>query len=245
MFGKKKNIDQEELSPLGLTTREGSELLVLQPEIVETLRHMAARLTLSGDLPGRLAFVSAIRQEGVTYLSRAWGATIANDFRLKVGVIELNWWWPDHTPEIVKGSQGLAAVLHDEFSIDEVIFPTGDSNLDIIPAGSLGIGERPVIAHSDRLWEVIEELGTRYDHLVLDIPAIRATTDAIRLAALGQATCLVVQQGTTTVENVKLALDDIRDLPIMGIVLNKVKTNTPAWMLKFIPQDVNTLSGSL
>ena len=66
----------------------------------------------------------------------------------------------------------------------------------------------------------------------MDIPAILATNDAVPLASLGSACCLVIRQGVTWMEDVKLALDEIDHLSIMGVVMNKFKLNTPSFLVK-------------
>jgi Mrp family chromosome partitioning ATPase len=85
------------------------------------------------------------------------------------------------------------------------------------------------------LVQIIEDLSKEFDHLILDIPAIRATNDAVPLASLGDACCLVIRQGVTTAEDVRLTLDEIDHLPILGVILNRVRLKTPRVILKFIP----------
>ncbi|MCA9936600.1 MAG: hypothetical protein KC415_21845, partial [Anaerolineales bacterium] len=83
----------------------------------------------------------------------------------------------------------------------------------------------------------LDELGKRYDHLLLDTPAILATSDAIPLASLSNGSCLVIKQGVTSIENTKRALDDIAHLHILGVILNQVIVKTPKLFLKYIPQE--------
>lgn len=91
------------------------------------------------------------------------------------------------------------------------------------------------MARSQELQDVINNLSTRFDFLILDIPAIHSTSDAIPLASLGDACCLVVRQGITTVEDVRLGLDEIDHIPMLGVVLNRVKLATPTFVTKLIP----------
>jgi Mrp family chromosome partitioning ATPase len=107
----------------------------------------------------------------------------------------------------------------------------------LVPAGELPIERRPVIARSQVLLQIMEQLSKEFDHLILDVPAVRATTDAVPLASLGDACCLVIRQGVTNAEDVRLALDEIDHLPILGVILNQVMLKTPKAILKFIPTD--------
>jgi Mrp family chromosome partitioning ATPase len=206
-------------------------------DAVESLRHMITRLGLQEALPTRLVLTSALRQEGVTYTARALAAILANDLLSKVCLVETNWWWPSADLSHLATNGGLAAVVLGTATLDEAIVPTGRANLYLLPAGSMPMLNRPVAARSPALKETIEELAHRFDHLILDVPAVLATSDALALAALGGPCCLVVRQGVTSVEKVRTALDDIQNLPMLGVIMNRAQIATPASLLKFVPQE--------
>jgi Mrp family chromosome partitioning ATPase len=211
--------------------------MAFAPEAVESLRHMITRLGLQESLPTRLILTSALRQEGVTYTARALAATLANDLLSNVCLVEMNWWWPSADLAHLSTNGGLAAVVLNETTLEQALVPTGRPNLSLLPAGHMPMINRPVAARSANLKETIDELGHRFDHLILDVPAILATSDALALAALGGACCLVVRQGVTSVEKVRAALDDVQNLPMLGVVMNRVHIATPASLLKFVPQE--------
>jgi Mrp family chromosome partitioning ATPase len=223
--------------PLTVTGQNGDPLMAFAPDAVESLRHMITRLGLQEALPTRLVLTSALRQEGVTYTARALAATLANDLLTKVCMVEMNWWWPSAELARLSTTGGLAAVVLGTATLDEAIVPTGRANLSLLPAGHMPMLNRPVAARSPALKETIDELGRRFDHLILDVPAVLATSDALALAALGGVCCLVVRQGVTSVEKVRAALDDVQNLPMLGVVMNRVHIATPASLLKFVPQE--------
>jgi len=80
-------------------------------------------------------------------------------------------------------------------------------------------------------------LSAQFDYLVLDIPAIKLTSDAIPLAAHGSAACLVVRQGVTPIADAQRALDDVQQLNMLGVVMNRVRVQTPRVILGLIPQE--------
>lgn len=244
---KRKSPDQSAIDPLpAMSLLHGDDLpgLVLPIAVVEVLRRTISRLILKGNLPAELSLVSALRQEGVTYISRALAAIIANDLDARVCAVELNWWWPDQTYQPAQQNGGLAAVLAGKLKLKSALAPTGNSKLAILPAGRMPLLERPVHSRSARLKEVVRELKQQYDYLVFDVPAILTTNDAIPLAALGSGCCLVVNQGVTSVEKVRQALDDIDHLPIVGVIMNKVRIATPSWLTQLIPQESVIDTGS-
>jgi Mrp family chromosome partitioning ATPase len=224
----------ERLPSLTIRDANDAPAVSFPGELIENLRYMITRLGQRGELPTTLSMVAALRQEGVTSLSLALAATIANDLMARLCVVELNWWWPSTSPLVSPGNRGLAAVIANEAGLDEVIVSTGWPNLSLLPAGDMPRDNRPVVARSLALKDTLKELSQRFDYLILDIPAILATNDAIPLAALGSASCLVIRQGVTSVEDVRLALDDIAQLKILGTVLNRAKLSTPPRLVKLI-----------
>lgn len=225
-------------SPLFVPGPDGEVLYTVSAETVTRLRHMLTRLNRSGTMTPRLALVAALRQEGVTYLSRAIAAVLANDLKRRVCVVELNWWWPAPAPAAPVVAGGLAAVVRGLATLDDVTVRTNWPHLSLIPSiSTVPAAERPVLARNPALRELIEQLSARYDHLILDVPAVLATSDAIALASLGTGCAMVVQQGATPVNNVRSALDDVDHLPILGVILNQVQIATPAIVQRFLPND--------
>lgn len=203
-------------------------------EVVESMTHLITRINRDAPLPNRLSIVAALRGEGVTYISRALAITLTRDMGARVCLVDLNWWYPSDSLPISSENGGLAAVLSGEATLGDVLVHTGWPNLNFLPAGKVARQDRPALARSQVLRNVLSELNHSYDHLILDIPAILATADAVPLASLGTACCLVVRHGATWAEDVKLALDEIDHLPILGVVMNKVNLATPSLFVKLI-----------
>lgn len=246
-------------APLGLTSADGQPLLVFSAAVVSPLRRMVTLLASDGKLPSRLALVSALREEGVTYNAMALATLLANDLAGGVCLVELNWEWPavarlagqgvaPPPPEAAPAEQalgeralasqgGLAAVLAGACDIESVLVRTGLPNLVLLPAGNLPVEGREAIVRGAQLREIVEQLSERFEYLVLDVPAVAATSDAIPLARLGTGVLLVVRQGVTPRRVVAAALDDLSTCNLLGVILNRARIATPRFLLKLIPQD--------
>ncbi len=257
---RKKSSAQETTVPLRAT--DGTPFYAIPTEAANSVRRMITGIMHRENLPARISVIATLRKEGVTYISLALAATLANDLDTRVCALELNWYNPgmhDHLStstkkrgskqaarraanqadmdDMMRGSPGLAGVLLHGATLDEVLIQTDRRNLSLLPAGDMPMSQRPLIARSDMLRNCIEELNQRFDHLILDVPAIMLTSDAIALASLGNACCIVVQQGITPINDVKMGLDEIKHLPILGVVLNKTYIHTPKWVRAFLPED--------
>lgn len=221
--------------PLQLETENGAVSITYPGDVVESLRYMLTRLAKDKVIPSRLAMTSTLREEGTTYLSRALATIIAHDLQASVCVVELNWYWPSRDTAVFP--QNLSAVMQNKSTIDEALVATNWPNMFMIPAGQMPPTQRAIITRSENLQHTINELAGKFDHIILDIPAILSTSDAIPLASLGNATCVVIHHGVTPVEKIRQALDEISHLSIIGTVINLSQTNIPARLLQFIPQD--------
>ncbi|HEU4325435.1 MAG TPA: chromosome partitioning protein [Roseiflexaceae bacterium] len=230
------------------------------PELIGGMRRMLTRLSYQGRLPGRLALLAALRGEGVTTAALALGATLASDQGVRVCVVELNWWapgletlitaapptpkrgWfghkqpPPPAPAAASGP-GLAGVLDGSVSLDEALIPSTLPNLALLPAGDLPAERRPAAARGAELKARIGQLSRRFEHVILDVPAVLGTSDAIALAALGEACAMVVRQGVTPAASVRAALDEIGHTRVLGVILNRVRISTPRWVHSFLPQE--------
>lgn len=235
IFRKRRSHNQIEALSLSWPNSDGTAGESFPGEVIEGLRHMVTRMRRQRIFPARLAVAAALRGEGVSTIARALAVTLAHDLGARVCLVDLNWNWP--SPAVMTESEngGLAAVLSGEATLDDVLAPTGWSNLAYLPAGTIPAATRPVLARSERLHDTIDQLNWRYEHLVLDVPALLATNDAVPLVSLATSVCLVIHQGATTVNDVRKALGEIEHLSVAGTILNRTTFKTPQHLMKFVP----------
>lgn len=235
---RRKKKDESSLKDIAiaLETKDGHTITHFSTELIDNLRRMVTRIHYTDGLPKIMSFTSAIRQEGVTYNSWAVGMTMANDLQKSVCIVELNWWSP--APQLnFAQNNNLAAVLNGDTRLEKAIIQTNHENLSLLPAGHQPRRtQRAIWARSSTLQNTLNQLGEQFDHVLLDVPAVRTTSDAIPLASLGNACAFVVRQGVTDITDVQLALDDLAHLPILGVIMNFVAFETPAFIMKLIPQ---------
>lgn len=224
--------------PLQLLAQRSSAIYHLPLNLIHSLRHMVTKLNRGQQMPAKLAVVSALRQEGVSFVTQALATLMAHDLSRRICLIELNWWWPSAPMrEWASHHPGLLPLLHGEMTWEAAVVQTNHPQLSILPAGAIPAAQRPVLARSYALQGMIAELSKEFDHLIFDVPAILTTSDAIPLASLADACCVVVQQGISSRATVKRALQEIDHLPMLGVVMNRVQVATPPWLLKWIPQE--------
>ncbi len=241
MFRRRRNAQKDKLDLTGnfdeplldLRSRNALYNEVFPYETILSMRQLYSRLESQIKvLPKRFGFTSAISEEGVSYMSRAFGTTVAHDTGSDVCIVETNWWSPT-----VNDPDGLGAVVTGKKNLNDVIVSTNHPNLAIISAGLLSPNERSIASRSESLKRVLEELGERFDHIILDLPAVQATSETIPLASLTDSMCMVVRQGVTSSQRVRKSIDLLGHLNVVGVVMNQVETHTPNFILNLFPTE--------
>jgi receptor protein-tyrosine kinase len=214
---------------LSLQITSESTAHIFPAQAVNAYRHMTSWLTRNTPLPGMLAFIAALPEEGVTYSALALATMLAHDMPVSICVVETNWYRPGMKKMLGEfDGPGLAALFNDNATLPQMTVTTTTPNLSLIPAGELALPQRAIAARSDKLRDTLTELTGRFNYVVLDIPAITLTSDAIPLATLAGDCLLVVRQGVTPMSVVKHALADVNHLHMLGVVLNKTHYDLPS-----------------
>lgn len=212
---------------------EGGELLHrAPPPVTGAIRYFISRALLSdsGGPPPRLAITSALRREGVTFITKSLGAVLAYDHPYQVAVVDLNWWSSPrrrHDGAEEEHPPGLADAVDSGVAIDDILVVTSNPRLTLVPAGEVAVSRRPGLARGEELVETLDELEKRFDIVLFDVPALRATSDAINLIRLADEFVLVVRQGVTSEDQVTGALADLGGAEPLGVILNRFSTSIP------------------
>ena len=236
--GKQKQPTTSPVESIALEMPDGKPLVSISADAVGVYRPMLTRMLSREPLPPRIAMVAALPEEGVTFNCVALAAALTADLPQCVLVVELNWWRPGLARTLGEvESKGVAGLLDGTATPEQAIVPTKMPNLKFLPAGELAVEKRAEVARSQALRDVITELGKHCDYLFLDIPALRFTSDAIPLAHLADACIVLVRQGATPVGEVQRALDDVENMKMLGVIMNRVLIKTPKLFMKLLPPE--------
>jgi Mrp family chromosome partitioning ATPase len=211
---------------LALVTVTGHVVHAAPQPICESLRYMLARLRLSDgtDLPGRVGLTSTVAGEGVTYVTRSLALVLANDTGRRVCIVDLNWAdpapWPDE-------AAGVAGVLRGQASLDEAVLETGTPGVFVLPCGGADQAERPGLAQSDELDSVLAVLSETFDHVLLDLPAVTATSEALSLVDRSRSVMFVVGHGAASRTQVASSLEHLSGVSVLGVILNRSASRVP------------------
>ena len=119
---------------------------------------------------------------------------------------------------------GIAEVLLGQSSLDAALVKVGDLNMEV-----LGVRQAPPnpseLLASTQMRELMAELSSRYDRVILDTPATLGLPDSKIVSELCDGLVVVVRAGVTPREDVHAALEVLDSQRLLGVVLNGVDTS--------------------
>lgn len=126
-----------------------------------------------------------------------------------------------HTLFGVDRVPGLTEVLVRQATLDETIHSTLVEGLHLLPAGTL-VPNVSELLGSDRMRDVLAELSSRYDLVLVDTPPVLAAADAEILGVQTDAALVVIRAGQTERQPAQYAVQQLRAIGarVVGGVLN-------------------------
>ncbi|MEO0494229.1 MAG: hypothetical protein AAF081_12520 [Actinomycetota bacterium] len=194
--------------------------------VAEEMRLLARRQDL-GNSSGRIVAICAtVRDEGATFVARSLAAAVAYDTGLSVCLVDCDW-----TEEPGDENIGLAGYLAGSVEVDDFVQPTSLDRLSYVAAGSVALSGRAPAANSQALAELMRDLSSRFDLVLLDVPALSGSAHALAIAHLADESLLVIRQGGVPIERIEQVMSDLGDDHVAGVVLNDAKMKSPAWLV--------------
>jgi capsular exopolysaccharide synthesis family protein len=118
---------------------------------------------------------------------------------------------------------GLSNVLAGATTLDKAIRPSSIAGLDILPCGR-DVPNPSEMLNSEMFVELISELSSKYDRVVIDSPPVMPVTDACILGAICDVTLLVLRAEKSTRKTAQQARDGLLSVGahILGAIVNDV-----------------------
>lgn len=197
---------------------------MLQPDsyVAEQFRTLRGRLdALATERPIRIVVVSSpLAGEGKTTAAINLAAVTSMSVGRRVLLVDCDMRKPKvHQALGLRPEAGLAEVLTEQVSLDQAIVKVEGMNLEVLAVRGRP-GNPSELLGSPRMSELIEELGQRYDRVILDTPAALGVPDAKAVAELSDGVVMVVRADVTSQQDVEAALELLDRKNLIGLVLN-------------------------
>lgn len=119
---------------------------------------------------------------------------------------------------------GLSEVLRGERQLSEVVYKLEGSSLRFIPAGVTP--ENPIeVMQTGRLAQVLEQLETFFDWIIIDTPPLRPLADTPLWMKLADGVLLVTREGVCEKKQLERAIELVDRSTMLGVVVNSCDSN--------------------
>ncbi len=170
-----------------------------------------------------LLVTSSIPVEGKSMISTALARQTAKS-GLKTLLIDADLRRP-RLHEVVRTSNtnGLADILYGDLTLDDAMRTDERSGLKFVPAGVAPISP-PDLFRSERMARLLEEVGRRFDLVIIDSPPVGAVSDSLILSEQVDKTVYVVRWETTPRKLAASGIQQIEDAggDLAGVILSRV-----------------------
>ncbi len=173
---------------------------------------------------GRVLLVtSALPGEGKTSLAASL-ATCAAELRQRTVLLDLDLRRPKVAREFgFEPRIGVVELLEGEIGLEDALWHDADGGVDLLPVA----GNHPnpfSLLTPPRLTDLLKQLETRYDCIILDSPPVLGVPDAKTLAGVAGTIVFVLRWDRTTRAAAQAALKELRPFaaPVAGAVLSRV-----------------------
>ena len=219
------------LSVLGIIPRLGAKQSVaaaaqdLRSPFSEAYRSVRTALQFSTDhgVPRTLLLTSAGPGEGKSTSALSLARNFAQ-LGKRVLLIEADMRNPSlhRSLAATPTGKGLSSLLAGAATLQEVVLPSGEAQLDVIFAGPLPPNPAELLSGT-RLVSLLSIAGQHYDQVVIDGPPVMGIADGPLLANGADGTLLVVDSGSTKIGNAQAALKRllVARARVIGVLLTK------------------------
>jgi capsular exopolysaccharide synthesis family protein len=181
-----------------------------------------------------LAFTSAQSGEGKTTTAVNAALALGRGGRNRVVLVDADLRHPSVGKMLgLRAREGLCDVVAGRANLGNCLWRFGADELYVLPAGNVPDDLGDTLYHA-RLPEILAELKSRFDFVILDVPPVLPLADVPTLCRDLDGAVMIVRAGLTPKELVGAAVDALYGVPVHGLVLNDVDPRA-ATMLNLAP----------
>jgi capsular exopolysaccharide synthesis family protein len=166
-----------------------------------------------------------VKGEGKTFTAVNLALTMARDFSKRVVLMDV-----DCRKSVVlrltgqdeHDNPGWSDVVSRKSALKEILVSFGHEKLFLLPLGRSYSPSSNLITHLGTS-ELLKELRSEFDYVVLDAPPILPVADMRLLEDLVDGIIMVTRAEITTTDVIKKAINSLKKEKIIGFVLNDVK----------------------
>jgi polysaccharide biosynthesis transport protein len=212
---------RDSAAPLGIEALEQQRF-----EFLEAFRNIRASLLFmnnNGSHPKTVAITSSVPEEGKSTVALYLAATLARGGS-RVLLVDGDMRRPSLQKYFgLPSAPGLAELLEDKISSDDVIVSTNVENLSLLRAGQAR--QNPGDLVLSPVWaQFLAAARSQFDYILVDTPPVAATDDAATLATRADGVFFVVRALFTSARVARGAVGALRRRArLLGLIFNRAE----------------------
>jgi len=174
-----------------------------------------------------LAITSPGNDSGNSLTAANLAISIAMELNRTVLLVDANF----HNPSIcklfgIKAEAGLGDYLLNDTPLNELLINPDLERLVILPPGKEMLNSAEMLA-SPKMIRLVNELKNRYQSriIIFDLPPLLGQADTLGFSPYVDCVLLVLDEGHTKTEELKRASTLLKEINVLGTVLNKASDN--------------------
>lgn len=201
-------------------------------ELSEAYSSIATSLSFLTDhgIPRSMMFTSTVSNEGKSTSAYAL-AEIIGRLGKRVIIVDADMRNPTaHSFYGVPNEQGLSNYLAGGELGPALVHNAPGSNVHVLPAGPTPPSTVELLS-SERMVQIVRELGVNYDHILIDGPPVLGLADAPLLSRVVEGVVLAIEANHIRVRRIKDAVKRIQAAHshIFGVILTKIDKRNSAY----------------
>lgn len=119
---------------------------------------------------------------------------------------------------------GLSELLSGQADLQKVLHKTSVANLDVITRGKSPTNPSEILS-SNQFKELLEQLQSQYDHIIIDTPPVLAVTDGIIISQYTDVNLIVARYAKSQMKELELTLNRFEQagVKVNGFILNDIQ----------------------
>ena len=171
-----------------------------------------------------LAITSPGEDEGKTLTAINLAISLAMEVSYTVLLVDANLRHPSvHEHLGIPAGKGLSNYLLDDVPLPELlVHPDNLENVVVLPGGR-AVQNSAELLNSPKMAHLVDEVKNRYPGriVIFDLPPVLSAADALAFAPYVDAALLVLEEGKTTQDDARRAVELLDCTNVIGTVLNK------------------------
>ncbi len=171
-----------------------------------------------------LAVTSPGEDEGKTLTAINLAISLGMEVSYTVLLVDANLRHPSiHEQLGLPAGKGLSDYLLDDVPLPELlVHPEGLEQVVVLPAGR-AVQNSAELLNSPRMAQLVQELKNRYPRriVIFDLPPVLSAADALAFSPYVDAALLILEEGKTSQDDTRRAVELLDCTNVLGTVLNK------------------------